>query len=116
MEDNTAQTESIVNIDVPLFQPFPAQVLIKEYDAFGVVEQQIFFRNNDNVCRRIKVLQPDSPFFEVSNMRGPKGEVRANVRPQGGSRRPKAPSNLTLPLLVSRSQLVPPSPTSRPHE
>ena len=76
MEDNTAQTESIVNIDVPLFQPFPAQVLIKEYDAFGVVEQQIFFRNNDNVCRRIKVLQPDSPFFEVSNMRGPKGEVR----------------------------------------
>ena len=74
MEDNTAQTDSIVDINVPLFQPFPAQLLIKEYDAFGVVEQRIFFRNNDNVCRRIKVLQPDSPYFEVSAARSPKGE------------------------------------------
>lgn len=76
MEDNTTQTESIVDINVPLFQPFPAQVLFKEYDAFGVCTQQIFFRNNDNVCRRIKVLQPDSPYFEVSAARDPKGEVR----------------------------------------
>ncbi|GMH58813.1 hypothetical protein TrST_g5240 [Triparma strigata] len=74
MEDNTTQTESIVDINVPLFQPFPAQVLFKDYDAFGVVTQEIFFRNNDNVCRRIKVLQPDSPYFEVSAARDPKGE------------------------------------------
>jgi hypothetical protein len=38
-----------------------------------VVTQKIFFRNNDNVNRRIKVLQPDSPFFEVSAAKDPKG-------------------------------------------
>ena len=73
MESNTTQVNSIVDINVPLFQPFPANVLIKEYDAFGVVEQKIFFRNNDNVCRRVKILQPDSPYFEVSAARDPKG-------------------------------------------
>jgi len=30
MQSNTTQVESIVSINVPLFQPFPAHLLIKE--------------------------------------------------------------------------------------
>ena len=56
---------SAVDIEQPLFQPFPAEVKYKDYAPFGVYEQTLFFRNNDHVARRIKVLPPQSPFFEV---------------------------------------------------
>jgi hypothetical protein len=65
IEDNTTQVRSAVDIEQPLFQPFPAEVKYKDYAPFGVYEQTLFFRNNDHVARRIKVLPPQSPFFEV---------------------------------------------------
>jgi len=36
------------------------------------VHVEISFRNNDNVARRVKIVAPESPFFEVTlaNARG----------------------------------------------
>jgi len=73
MEDTTCATTSVVSVQVPIFQPFPSQLQITTYQPFGSITEQIFFRNNDNVNRRIKVLQPDSPYFEVSAARDPNG-------------------------------------------
>ena len=74
LADTTAATTSAVDINVPLFQPFPAQLVIDEYEPFGVVTRDVFFRNNDNCNRRLKLLQPDSPYFKVSAARSPQGE------------------------------------------
>ena len=66
MEDHTAALKTSVAMTVPLFQPAPSVVCFQSYEAFGVHEQLLYFRNNDSVARRIQVLQPDSAFFEVS--------------------------------------------------
>ena len=39
LEDNTTQTNSAVNVDQPLFQPYPSLLQFVEYAAFGVYEQ-----------------------------------------------------------------------------
>jgi len=63
LEDNTAQVNSIVDVDEPLFQPFPMNLSFEEYEPFATVEKLLFMRNNDNVARRIKIIPPDSEFF-----------------------------------------------------
>ena len=76
---------SAVDIEQPLFQPFPAEVRFRDYAPFGVYEQTLYFRNNDHVARRIKVLPPQSPYFEVAGPRtadgGPlqQGKVAAGM-------------------------------------
>lgn len=69
-----AQTHSLVDIDQPLFQPSPKIVVFEDYAPFAVHEKKLFFRNNDGVARRIKLLQPESPFFEISAPRQANGE------------------------------------------
>lgn len=71
LEDNTTQVASSVDVNQPIFMPYPHCVKFVEYEAFGVYEQTLFFRNNDHVARRIRVLPPDSPFFEVIGPRSP---------------------------------------------
>ena len=71
LEDNTSQTTSSVDVNRPLFQAYPSVLTFGEYAAFGVYEQTLYFRNNDAVARRIRVLPPDSPYFEVIGPRSP---------------------------------------------
>jgi hypothetical protein len=66
MLDNTVQMHATVDIDQPLFEPAPRIVLFEEYEAFSVVRKKLYFRNKDSVGRRIKLMKPDTPFFEVS--------------------------------------------------
>ena len=71
MANNTTQTNSAVEIDKPIFQPYPHIVKFPEYEPFGLYEQTLYFRNNDAVSRRIRVLPPDSPYFEIIGPRSP---------------------------------------------
>ena len=71
LHETTHQTESSVEIDKPIFQPFPHVLKFPQYEPFGVYEQVLYFRNNDSVARRIRVLPPDSPYFEVIGPRKP---------------------------------------------
>ena len=63
---NTAQIHSTVDVDQPLFQPFPLELAFDDYKPFGIHTKTLYFRNNDSVARRIKILSPESPYFEVS--------------------------------------------------
>jgi hypothetical protein len=66
MENNTAQVNTIVDIDEPLFQPYPSMLCFDDYEPFGTYEKTLYMRNNDNVARRVKLLPPDSEYFVVS--------------------------------------------------
>ena len=74
MLDNTSQVKSAVDIDVPMFQVSPSVVVFEDYAPFAIHEKKIYFRNQDDVARRIKIMKPDSPFFEVSAPRAANGE------------------------------------------
>ena len=74
LKDNSTQVHSIVDIDQPLFRPAPKIVVFEEYAPFAIHEKKLFFRNNDGVARRIKLIQPDTPFFEMSAPRLGNGE------------------------------------------
>ena len=65
---------SKVDVEVPLFQPFPHKIGFHKYEANKTYEQILWFRNNDYVPRRIKIENPSSPDFSVRRMRGKKGE------------------------------------------
>lgn len=51
------------------FQPFPAEVVFRDYQPFSQCEQTLYLRNNDSFARRIKILSPDSEFFRVVPVR-----------------------------------------------
>eukprot|EP00606_Chrysophyceae_sp_TOSAG23-5_P001379 GSChrysophyteH2.ASY1.ANO1.1161.1 assembled CDS len=74
LQDNSNQVHSTVEIDRPLFQPAPKVVIFEDYAPFATHEKKLFFRNNDSVARRIKLVQPESAFFEMSAPRLPSGE------------------------------------------
>lgn len=74
IQDNSAHVHSTVDVDQPLFQPSVKVIVFEDYAPFAVHEKKVYFRNNDSVARRIKILQPQTPFFEVSAARGPNGE------------------------------------------
>lgn len=44
------QVQSSVNVDQPLFQPFPPEVVFHSYEPFGVYQAVLRLRNNDKVC------------------------------------------------------------------
>ena len=74
LKDNSSQVHSTVSIDTPLFQPAPKVVIFEDYAPFATHEKKLFFRNNDSVARRIKLVQPESAFFEMSAPRLTSGE------------------------------------------
>jgi hypothetical protein len=49
MENHTCQLKSAVDINEPLFQPYPRRVVFSDYKPYSVYEQTIYFRNNDSV-------------------------------------------------------------------
>ncbi len=74
LKDNSSQVHSTVSIDTPLFKPAPKVVIFEDYAPFATHEKKLFFRNNDSVARRIKLVQPESAFFEMSAPRLASGE------------------------------------------
>ena len=74
LQDNSAQVHTTVEIEKPLFQPAPKIVIFEDYAPFATHEKKLFFRNNDSVARRIKLVQPGSAFFEMSAPRLASGE------------------------------------------
>ena len=74
IKDNTAMVHSSVDIDKPIFNPAPTVLIFEDYAPFAVHEKKLFFRNQDRVARRIKILQSDTPFFEVSAPRNIDGK------------------------------------------
>jgi len=75
LQNTTTQTSCSVELDKPIFQPYPNLLKFPQYEPFGVYEQTLYFRNNDSVSRRIRVMPPDSPYFEVIGPRLP-GKMR----------------------------------------
>ena len=49
MADNTAQLQSSVKSDQPLFQASPNVVFFEDYAPFSIHEKRLYFRNNDSV-------------------------------------------------------------------
>ncbi|XP_035827636.1 hydrocephalus-inducing protein [Aplysia californica] len=65
MGDTSLQKFSKVNIDEPMFQPFPSEIYFQNFNPFEVYEVPLTLRNNDKVPRLVKVTQEDSPYFKV---------------------------------------------------
>ncbi|XP_071959113.1 hydrocephalus-inducing protein homolog isoform X2 [Antedon mediterranea] len=65
MGDTTYQMMSEVDIDEPMFQPFPSEITFLNYKPFEVYEVPLVLRNNDKVPRLVKVVQADSPYFKI---------------------------------------------------
>ena len=66
IEHYSLQRDCAVPVDEPLFQPFPSEMVYRNYEPFASYTQILFCRNNDAFARRIKIVPPDSPFFAVS--------------------------------------------------
>lgn len=65
MGDTSLQKFSQVNIDEPLFQPFPSEVCFQNFEPFEIYQVPLVLRNNDKVPRLVKVTQADSPYFKI---------------------------------------------------
>jgi hydrocephalus-inducing protein len=65
MADYTHNTVSVVPISEPIFQASPSSVVIREFQPQETLKIEICLRNNDNVARRVKMTQPESPCFSV---------------------------------------------------
>eukprot|EP00935_MAST-01C_sp_MAST-1C-sp1_P000586 g586.t1 len=66
LEDNSCQPNTTVDIDEPLFQPYPTVLCFDDYEPFGTYQKTLYMRNNDSVARRVKLMPPDSEYFDVS--------------------------------------------------
>jgi hydrocephalus-inducing protein len=65
-------TESVVPVDEPLFKPSPSVIEFIDFEGLQTYDATLYLRNQDNVARRVKVLPPDSAFFEVLPGKGRK--------------------------------------------
>ncbi|XP_033625714.1 hydrocephalus-inducing protein homolog [Asterias rubens] len=65
MGDTTHQKFSVVDIDEPMFQPFPSEIVFQQFEPHEVFEVPLLLRNNDKVSRLVKVSQADSPYFKI---------------------------------------------------
>lgn len=65
MADYTHNTVSVVPMSEPIFQASPSSIVIREFQPQETVQVEISLRNNDNVARRVKIVQPESPCFTV---------------------------------------------------
>ena len=61
----THHTESSVAVGMPIFQPYPPELVFQEYVPLSTYSMTITFRNNDSVPRRMKVLPLSSRFFTL---------------------------------------------------
>ncbi|CAF1106189.1 unnamed protein product [Rotaria sordida] len=65
MSETSLQTISKVDIDEPLFQPYPSDITFQKYEPFKTYEVPLLLRNNDKVARVVKVSQADTPYFTI---------------------------------------------------
>ena len=52
-------------MDVPLFQPFPSEIIFQNYNPGETYEVPLTLRNNDKVPRLVKIIQADTPYFKI---------------------------------------------------
>jgi hydrocephalus-inducing protein len=79
MRDYTSQTECAVDVDKPIFQPFPAVVEFAHYAPFEPVTARLSFRNNDRFSRRMKVIPPESPYFSIEGPLPPGSHLKTST-------------------------------------
>ncbi|CAF4507175.1 unnamed protein product, partial [Rotaria sp. Silwood2] len=65
MSETSLQTISKVDIDEPLFQPYPSDITFQKYEPFNTYDVPLLLRNNDKVARIVKVSQVDTPYFTI---------------------------------------------------
>lgn len=63
--DTPLNPPTTVNLDDPLFQPFPPEIVFKGYTPYENYEMTLTMRNNDRVARTITVLPPNSTIFSI---------------------------------------------------
>ena len=66
MADFSIYTQSIVDIDEPVFEPIPAIIQFTDYEPLQIKEKIFKLRNKDKFARRVKIIPPDSRLFQVS--------------------------------------------------
>ncbi|XP_046359897.2 hydrocephalus-inducing protein homolog isoform X3 [Haliotis rufescens] len=65
MGETSLQKFSQVNIDEPMFQPFPSEIYFQNFEPYETYEIPFVLRNNDKVPRLVKVTQANSPYFQI---------------------------------------------------
>ncbi|PAA50321.1 hypothetical protein BOX15_Mlig000423g3, partial [Macrostomum lignano] len=65
MGETTHQRFSQVDIEEPIFQPYPSELVFVNYEPNIAHELPLLLRNNDKVPRLVKVVQADSPYFKI---------------------------------------------------
>ncbi|CAE7232366.1 HYDIN [Symbiodinium sp. CCMP2456] len=72
MGDYTHQVDSVVPVEEPLFKATPPEIRFANFESLQNLDATLCLRNQDNVARRVKILQPDSTFFKVLPGKGRK--------------------------------------------
>ncbi|XP_047451812.1 hydrocephalus-inducing protein homolog [Mugil cephalus] len=85
MTKTTRHKLSLVDIDQPLFQPYPSEMVFQNFTAAQTYKLPLLLLNNDKVSRQVKVEQQDSEYFHV-------------VGPEDGGRKvaPGIPATFTV--------------------
>ncbi|KAK6174452.1 hypothetical protein SNE40_017727 [Patella caerulea] len=65
MGETSLQKFSQINIDEPMFQPYPSEIFFQNYEPHQIYEVPLTLRNNDKVPRLVKVSSVDSPYFNI---------------------------------------------------
>lgn len=65
MSEQTLQKYTTMDIEEPIFQPFPSDIVFQNFEPYQTYEVPLQLRNNDKVARLVKVTQTDSPYFTI---------------------------------------------------
>eukprot|EP00397_Hematodinium_sp_SG-2012_P000030 GEMP01000030.1.p1 GENE.GEMP01000030.1~~GEMP01000030.1.p1 ORF type:complete len:4608 (+),score=1069.56 GEMP01000030.1:10-13833(+) len=65
-------TTSAVSVDEPLFVPTPSLVEFRDFEGLQTYDLTLYLRNQDTVARRVKIIAPDSGFFDILPGKGSK--------------------------------------------
>ncbi|XP_062860193.1 hydrocephalus-inducing protein homolog [Trichomycterus rosablanca] len=65
MSETTHHKFSTVDVDQPIFQPYPSEIVFQNYLSSETYEVPLVLRNNDKIPRLVKVVEEDSLYFKV---------------------------------------------------
>ncbi|EDO47363.1 predicted protein, partial [Nematostella vectensis] len=65
MSEQTLQKFTTMDIQEPIFQPFPSDIVFQNFEPYQTHEVPLQLRNRDKVARLVKVTQTDSPYFKI---------------------------------------------------
>ncbi|XP_035275425.1 hydrocephalus-inducing protein homolog [Anguilla anguilla] len=65
MSETTHQKSSSVDVDQPMFQPFPSEVVFQNCSPSETYQVPLVLRNNDKIPRLVKVVEEGSLYFKV---------------------------------------------------